>query len=55
MKTFYLSILMALALLPAYAQRKYNAMRETKKEFFKTEQARQIIFIRIFPPLFYGF
>ena len=42
MKTFYLSILMALALLPAYAQRKYNAMRETKKAFFKTEQARLI-------------
>lgn len=42
MKAFYLSILMALALLPAHAQRRYNAMRETKKEFFKTEQARLI-------------
>lgn len=35
MKAFYLSILMALALLPAHAQRRYNAMRETKKEFSK--------------------
>ena len=42
MKAFYLSILMALALLPAHAQRRHNAMRETKKEFFKTEQARLI-------------
>lgn len=42
MKAFYLSILMALTLLPAHAQRRYNAMRETKKEFFKTEQARLI-------------
>ena len=42
MKAFYLSILMALALLPAHAQRRYNALRETKKEFFKTEQARLI-------------
>lgn len=42
MKAFYLSILMALVLLPAHAQRRYNAMRETKKEFFKTEQARLI-------------
>lgn len=42
MKAFYLSILMALALLPAHAQRRYNAMREAKKEFFKTEQARLI-------------
>ena len=33
---------MALALLPAQAQRRYNAMKETKKEFFKTEQARLI-------------
>lgn len=42
MKAFYLSILMALTLLPAHAQRRNNAMRETKKEFFKTEQARLI-------------
>lgn len=42
MKAFYLSILMTLALLPAHAQRKNNAMRETKKEFFKTEKARLI-------------
>lgn len=42
MKAFYLSIIMALALLPAHAQRRYNAMKETKKEFFKTEQARLI-------------
>ena len=39
MKAFYLSILMALALLPAHAQRRYNAMRETKKEFFKIGRA----------------
>lgn len=41
MKAFYLSIIMALALLPAHAQRRYNAMKETKRSF-QTEQARLI-------------
>lgn len=43
MKTIYLSLWMMFFLLGSvHAQKRYNALRETNKDFFKTAQARQV-------------
>lgn len=43
MKTIYLSLWMMFCLLGSvHAQKRYNALRETNKDFFKTAQARQV-------------